>query len=316
MSSSPTVSQALPNKDDERAFCTLVFDRQRAFMVAEIVGLRDTLMGPSTLIAQAKANPDPNMMHSVFVSGGLMVIFEQLFRYVDAMATGDAVMRWLGHLESVAPFGSEQSLHVCNLKRCTCNTTLKRTSIISFIKSQHKPNWQPFLDYIETQRVTGRINVGKSSRELRLHTQRTLDQLNEQFLQVINERLEGDLEYPLHDRALLRDEAAFYPLLDRAEPLPNAVLQSLRGSSDPSSYDLVQLEELRRSGKSVRECIARMRRKEGNRIFTQAAEVSSVQAEKMFEHAEQLWTFTIMQGGIEAIALLCNVAALALQQKR
>lgn len=164
---------------------------------------------------------------------------------------------------------------------------------------------------MESQRATGRLAGRESAQGLRLRLERSLNKLNDDYLQMMKQGLDF-LGYPHHDIAMVSGERAFYSLLERVEPLPANLAAGLSG--DPFGYSMDQLEALHTRGRDVRDGITRMRREIGNEFFKRAASMPDKQ--NALDLARKEWMFTIMQGGLESVASLCNIAALALQRKK
>lgn len=107
-----------------------------------------------------------------------------------------------------------------------------------------------------------------------------------------------------------------FKLLEKVEPLAEEIIPSRQEGCDPFAFSLLQLEALRKRGKSLRVAAARMLRQEANTHYTQAGSLSGKEADELYERAKATWTSLELSGGIESINAMCNLAALALQQKK
>lgn len=86
-------------------FCKLVQDRQCAFMLAEMLVLRDSLIGSDALIARCDANFSPSMLHNVFALDGLASFAEP---WVASSPTSDTATQ---HFDSQATYHKSISTH-------------------------------------------------------------------------------------------------------------------------------------------------------------------------------------------------------------
>lgn len=178
-------------------------------MAMEIVRVREDLMGAEVLIAKVKAEPalDFDDMLSSLLQKDRSVslyLFKTFIRHVDEVSWGAAAQIWAGHSPSVLPFDPQQPWRACRHPRCHAKGTLEQKDIISLVISQHKPDWTPFYDFMETQRA-GQDEPKESATQLRLRLQRSLDKVHDEYLEMMHAGL-AQVDYPHHDFRLFNGE--------------------------------------------------------------------------------------------------------------
>lgn len=194
---------------ESTAFRNLVLDRQCAFMTAEIVRVRDALLGSDALIARAKSDPSGYMLSEIIRkdTSGLELVFKHFFLVVREVGWGDAALRFAGHLPA-SSWGADQPTVPCFIKSCPCSGQLKRKDVIGFIKSQHKPEWKAYLDLMESQRGS---ESKESASELRLRLQRSLNKINNDYIKIMEEQLTAR-NFPHDELPILVGEGKLYSL--------------------------------------------------------------------------------------------------------
>lgn len=213
----------LPNKKEERGFNRLVLDRQRAFMVTELLELREGLMGSDALIATAKrsGNVIPRLMSSDYQHLGWAV--EPFFRFVSHAGVGDSLHRWAGHLPPVKAFAPNEPLEQHGKME-----TSSINPITEALKAAPKPDWEGFLVYYEVEGANGRIPpltgrdraMWTSATELRRTMQAVLNIYNSSFIETMHLML-YDFRYPyISLECLASNEQEMRRLAEAVEPLP------------------------------------------------------------------------------------------------
>lgn len=310
-----SVTTTLPNKKDPVGFRNLVFDRQRAFMVMEVVRVREALMGSDALIAKAKADPSAYMLSQVITAdkSSLRATFKHFFNIVSELGWGDASLRWSGRLAAVTPFAPNAPVRACFSKSCACDGKLKQTDIIAFIKSQHKPNWQGFLDYMESLRAAS-SEPDESASELRLRLQRTLDKLNNDYLKMMDAEL-NLRAFPHNDLIILGGERSFLQDVPYINPLSPANIRAL-SSGDPFVLSLDTLTVLRFEGRTMRDAVIHDHCKVGTDLYFEA-EQGGRHANELYAEAESKWSMTLdLMSGLWNTTSALHLSMLALQQSK
>lgn len=306
----------LPNREDECGFQALVFDRQRAFMAMEAVAMRDALLGSDVLIGKAKLNTSTDMLASVQIKDPYKDlekdVVEPTLRHVDFAGLADACLRWASRLPPVKPFAPHHEEQACH-RDCHCTGKLTNKDIIGIIKAQHKPDWQPFLDFAEGQRASGRVK-DKSAQELRLHLESRLNKLNDKFFAILRDRLQI-IGYPHQSILSYTDEQALYPLVLKVKPLPPEVSADLI-SGDPFSYGTLQLEKLYECGKDMSHSFSSLRLEIGAELLKRAAKHQGKALTAVLREAERQWWYVQNNGDLSSIVALENWTSILTTQEK
>lgn len=278
-------------------------------MTMEIVRIRDALLGSNVLIAKAKVKPGINILADILPEdGGAFAIrkTDPFFLLPAQAAWGDACLRFSEVLPRVAPFAPDQpALAECGL--CVCMGEFRRKDIFGIIRTQHKPDWSAFLQYMAAQRARGTV---PSARELKT----TLAKLNEDLFSMMLPHI-SHLKFPHHDLGMIRDEAQLYKFVEtlkRPAALTDAFVDAL-SNGDPFMYSLTQLNMLRNIGRTVHEQFGLMYRKRGDAAFEAATAGSDPTA---FVFAEQEWLSPSLSGGFHATVAMNSLVKPQLQLKR
>lgn len=307
----------LPNKESSNGFLLLALDRQYAFMLAELTAIREMMLGSDALIAKVKASPSTTLDSILAIlqlpesTEHFGFTFTRLCQLVNTVAYGDALLRWGGHLPPVPPFTPSEDVRPCTAWPCGCGGSLPQSTLVARLKSSPKTDWQRFFDYAEQERASGRLSA-PSAATLRARLETALNKSNETFLSNFSKLLDT-IAYPHYELSLVDREQRFRHLLD-VEPLPADLLPGLERSS-PGQYSLLQLEELRKIGKALRNSLIRRCRDEGNAYFAQAKQLRGRQADEALLKAQLTWEGIMSAGGVEALTAQSNLAALALQKQ-
>lgn len=311
----------VPNEKERLGFRRLLYDRQRSFMTMELVRVRDALIGSNALIVKARVDPNPDMLDNVIAPAMLSLngsqgfdspdgLLRLLINYVGDAAYGDSALRWSDGLPPTATFAHGQVLLACT---CEGKLDYNQDAIIDAIKSQHQLDWKPYLAYMETQRAIGRITAN-SAGELRLRLQRTLETLNDDFLEAVERQLCRS-GFPYQEIGMLEVEAEIRQLVEKVEGLPEAMTNAV-SVGDPFNYSVSQLEELRKRGKVVRESIVQLRREQGETLLARAASLSGKEAEEAMDEAE-IKLFSVMKSsGFDSAEAHVRLSKLYMKQNK
>lgn len=271
-------------------FLRLVLDRQRAFMVMELLQLREGLMGSDAMIALVKRS-DNAFPRTLMTKDDKRLVgaFEHLFSCFTHAAMGEACALWRGQLRAVSAFAPDQPLTADDSR-----TVDDPDPISEALRTAPKPNWDKFIGYWEAEHAAGRLSAGplsgcKSDEELRGRIELLLDKFNEDFLDQLHWLLFYS-RYPYQNADMLRAvEPELRPLVEAVEPLP-ASFSSLQGLDTriPTQYSIDQLEELRKRGKAFVDAAARKRREVGNAHYTRAAKLTGAQQKQALSAAERI----------------------------
>lgn len=313
----------LPNKDDENGFLTLVFDRQCAFLLNELQILRKQLLGSEALIALqqpivARSTPrsltQDSMPKNVLTPGHPKYChaFVQLCHFVGCAAWGDALQRWAEHLPPVQPSVPLQGPS-CSVQACKCKGTLPHRDIQAMLKAAPRPEWDAYLDFVESLRANGTL-VAASAAALRARQVWVLERTEDVFFRMVLQGLQT-FTFPHNEIGVAKFEQDFPDLLQDIKPLPAELVPGLE-SADPATYTTAQLDELRERGRTMRQKVIRTRKDEGNVFFKEAVAKSGREAEELLEQANAKWISLVAGGGLEGVLAHSNFAASALQKQK
>lgn len=127
--------------------------------------------------------------------------------------------------------------------------------------------------------------------------------------------LVNHISFPHMELHILRQEPMFYKLIDEIAGLPTELTEGL-GASDPREYNIDQLEALRKLGQNLKESVIRACKENGTALWIEAGSLTGKEAGRKFDEAEVIWGEPFMNGSLDGIAGLCNIAARSLKKNK